>query len=136
MKYPQGQGKEKETVQRHIQGSKPVQKAHLPSSRRMLRKGTKHGTRTLAIPVRKVPSPKKGRRGIAKAKAMEARLSPCGEGPFCFDTKEFISCPGTALDLIVHFLELAELELALDLPLLLLLSIPLLSGHPVFLLPY
>lgn len=22
---------------------------------------------------------------------MEARLSPCGEGQFCFDTKEFIS---------------------------------------------
>lgn len=38
-----------------------------------------------------MPSPKKGRRGIAKAKAMEARLSPCGEGTFCFDMKEFIS---------------------------------------------
>ncbi|KAH0669723.1 hypothetical protein KY285_023882 [Solanum tuberosum] len=33
------------------------------------------------------PSPKKERRGIAKAKAMEARLSPCGEGAKVFSRR-------------------------------------------------
>lgn len=34
-----------------------------------------------------MPSPKKERRGIAKAKAMEARLSPCGEGAKVFSRR-------------------------------------------------
>ncbi|PHU04990.1 putative cytochrome c biosynthesis protein [Capsicum chinense] len=53
-----------------------------------------------------VPSPKKERQGIAKAKAIEARLSPCGEGLFYFDTKEFISCLSPLRMIRLVFIEL------------------------------